>query len=99
MSIALIDTTTMDFETLARITGQKTESNGPNLPRLTINREDQDGDKNEIPMGAYAVKTDKGVVYSKTATFRPLLNTFQYMVYDAECVNPRGGKGMFTNKT
>jgi hypothetical protein len=89
----------MDFETLARLTGQKTASNGPTLARLTINREDQDADKNEIPMGTYAVKTDKGVVYSKTATFRPFLNTFQYMVYDAEAANPRGGKGMFTNKT
>jgi len=99
MSTALIDTATMDFETMARLTGQKTESNGPNLPRLTINREDQDNDKNEIPMGTYAVKTDKGVIYSKKATFRPFLNTFQYMVYDAEAANPRGGKGAFTNKT
>ena len=56
------------------------------MPRLTINRQPEDDEGNKLPVGTYAVY-DSGIesmVYGKPATFRPFLNAFQFMEYDAE---------------
>ena len=56
------------------------------LPRLTINRQPEDDGGNKLPVGTYATY-DSGIesmVYGKPAIFRPFLNSFQFMEYDAE---------------
>ena len=66
--------------------GQDVGQTGTGLPRLTINRQPEDDEGNKLPVGTYAVY-DSGVesmVYGKPATFRPFLNAFQFMEYDAE---------------
>ena len=66
--------------------GQDVGQTGTGLPRLTINRQPENDEGNKLPVGTYAVY-DSGVesmVYGKPATFRPFLNSFQFMEYDAE---------------
>jgi len=66
--------------------GQDVGQTGTGLPRLTINRQPEDDEGNKLPVGTYAVY-DSGIesmVYGKPATFRPFLNAFQFMEYDAE---------------
>ena len=66
--------------------GQDVGQTGTGLPRLTINRQPEDDEGNKLPVGTYAVY-DSGVesmVYGKPATFRPFLNSFQFMEYDSE---------------
>ena len=66
--------------------GQDVGQTGTGLPRLTINRQPENDEGNKLPVGTYAVY-DSGVesmVYGKPATFRPFLNAFQFMEYDAE---------------
>ena len=86
------DTQLQNFEKLStsqimEMIGQEAGQTSPNtLPRLTINRQPEDDDGNQIPVGTYAVY-DSGVesmVYGKPAIFRPFLNSFQFMEYDAE---------------
>ena len=86
------DTQLQNFEKLStsqimEMIGQEEGQTSPNtLPRLTINRQPEDDDGNQIPVGTYAVY-DSGVesmVYGKPAIFRPFLNSFQFMEYDAE---------------
>ena len=66
--------------------GQDVGQTGTGLSRLTINRQPENDEGNKLPVGTYAVY-DSGVesmVYGKPATFRPFLNAFQFMEYDAE---------------
>ena len=66
--------------------GQDVGQTGTGLPRLTINRQPEDDEGNKLPVGTYAVY-DSGIesmVYGKPATFRPFLNAFHFMEYDAE---------------
>jgi len=66
--------------------GQDVGQTGTGFARLTINRQPEDDDGNKLPVGTYAVY-DSGVesmVYGKPATFRPFLNSFQFMEYDSE---------------
>ena len=62
------------------------QSSGTGLARLTINRQPEDDGGNKLPVGTYATY-DSGIesmVYGKPAIFRPFLNSFQFMEYDAE---------------
>jgi len=66
--------------------GQDVGQTGTGFARLTINRQPEDDEGNKLPVGTYAVY-DSGVesmVYGKPATFRPFLNSFQFMEYDSE---------------
>ena len=66
--------------------GQEGGQTGTGLPRLTINRQPEDDGGNKLPVGTYATY-DSGVesmVYGKPAIFRPFINAFQFMEYDAE---------------
>jgi hypothetical protein len=66
--------------------GQDVGQTGTGFARLTINRQPENDEGNKLPVGTYAVY-DSGVesmVYGKPATFRPFLNAFQFMEYDAE---------------
>ena len=66
--------------------GQEGGQTGAGLPRLTINRQPEDDGGNKLPVGTYSTY-DSGIesmVYGKPATFRPFINAFQFMQYDAE---------------
>ena len=66
--------------------GQDVGQTGTGFARLTINRQPENDEGNKLPVGTYAVY-DSGIesmVYCKPATFRPFLNAFQFMEYDAE---------------
>lgn len=88
----MTDTQVANFEQLSKsqimeMIGQEGgQSSGTGLPRLTINRQPEDDDGNKLPVGTYGVY-DSGIesmVYGKPAIFRPFLNSFQFMEYDAE---------------
>ena len=66
--------------------GQEGGQTGAGVPRLTINRQPEDDGGNKLPVGTYSTY-DSGIesmVYGKPATFRPFINAFQFMQYDAE---------------
>jgi len=54
------------------------------LPQLKINRDTEDNQGNEIPVGTYFVSQDEKAVYSKTAKFRAFINSYRYMIFDSE---------------
>ena len=78
-------------EEIMRMTGQDDGSviSTGTLSRLTINRSAEDDDGNQLSAGVYTVY-DSGVeskVYSikdKPIQFRPFINAYQYMEYDAD---------------
>jgi len=81
--LATIDNMTEDA--LLEFIGQGGSTMGPSVPSLQINRdaENDDGTK-QLPIGTYAVYSPehKKVVYSKTATLRPVMRAYQYRVWD-----------------
>ena len=98
MSNALAINETMDYATLAALTGQDMGMSS-GLPRLRANREPQDDKGNPLPLGALCVENKDGVtVYAaeekkqgnrtimtpKGVTFRPFINAYQYSIYDNE---------------
>ena len=78
-------------EEIMRMTGQDDGSiiSTGTISRLTINRAAEDDDGNQLSAGVYTVY-DSGIeakVYSTKDTaiqFRPFINAYQYMEYDAE---------------
>ena len=86
MSNELANITTMSNEDIMKAIGQDDGAKRVGVPRLTINRNPEDDDGNQLPMGAYSVfHSDVGQnVYGKPAYFRPFLNTMQYMQYSPE---------------
>tara|TARA_R100001377_G_C3186205_1_gene108670 strand:+ start:349 stop:1197 length:849 start_codon:yes stop_codon:yes gene_type:complete len=66
--------------------GQEKSSTGNFLPKLAINRFPENDDGAEVPVGSYGVYVPEldGMAYGKPVTFRPFMNTYQYMKYDAE---------------
>lgn len=75
----------MSYDELAKITGQGASGNGgPVFPRLGVNREAEDDDGNPLPVGTFFFRdADGNKHFSKTAKFRPFINTYQYQIYDA----------------
>ena len=67
-------------EQIMSMIGQEKSSTGNFLPKLSINRFPENDD------GSYAVYVPEldSVAYGKPVTFRPFINAYQYMKYDAE---------------
>jgi hypothetical protein len=67
--------------------GQDSGSDNENIvPRLTINRNPEDDNGNQLPIGSFTVydsSTNKNY-YGKTVTLRPFISGMQYMHYDPE---------------
>jgi type I restriction enzyme M protein len=50
-----------------------------------VNRDHEDDNGNPLPAGSFLVtRADDQKVYAKTVKFQPLLNAFQFILYDAE---------------
>lgn len=83
MTTELVTIDNMDEAALLDFIGQGAKT-GPNVPSLTINRDAENDDGKQLPIGTYAAYSTehKKVVYSKTAILRPVMRTFQYRVWD-----------------
>ena len=86
MSNELANITTMSNEDIMKAIGQDDGAKRVGVPRLTINRNPEDDDGHQLPMGAYSVFNSEigQVVYGKPVNFRPFLSTMQYMQYSPE---------------
>ena len=86
MSNELANISTMSNEDIMKAIGQDDGSKRVGIPRLTINRNPEDDDGNQLPMGAYSVFHNEvgQIVYGKPIKFRPFINTMQYMQYSPE---------------
>ena len=78
-------------EEIMKMTGQDDGSqiSSGSLPRLTINRTSEDDDGNALRTGVYTIydSESEARVYGlkdKSVHFRPFINAYQYMEYDAE---------------
>lgn len=93
MSNELTLTTDATFDQIALLTGQQTGQARSSLAKFTINRDFDTPEGKQIPPGTYKISDYNGKpVYSKTAKFRPYINAFQYIIYDA-------ATNTFPNKT
>ena len=86
MSNELANIKTMSNEDIMKAIGQDDGTKRVGVPRLTINRNPEDDDGHQLPMGAYSVFNSEigQVVYGKPVNFRPFLSTMQYMQYSPE---------------
>ena len=86
MSNELANLKTMSNEDIMKAIGQDDGTKRVGVPRLTINRNPEDDDGHQLPMGAYSVFNSEigQVVYGKPVNFRPFLSTMQYMQYSPE---------------
>ena len=73
-------------EQIMSMIGQEKSSTGNFLPKLSINRFPENDDGAEVPVGSYATHVPEldSIAYGKPVTFRPFINAYQYMKYDAE---------------
>ena len=73
-------------EQIMSMIGQEKSSTGNFLPKLSINRFPENDDGAEVPVGSYPVYVPEldSIAYGKPVTFRPFINAYQYMKYDAE---------------
>jgi|TARA_R100001443_G_scaffold25549_2_gene38416 hypothetical protein len=73
-------------EQIMSMIGQEKSSTGNFLPKLAINRFPENDDGAEVPVGSYGVYVPEldSMAYGKPVTFRPFMNAYQYMKYDAE---------------
>lgn len=81
-----------DFEQIAKETGANINTSPAIIPTLKINREAETETGQRIPTGTFFVSQGDVAVYGKPVTFRPFINTFQYLEYDA-------GANKYPNKT
>jgi len=86
MSDELANINTMSNADIMKAIGQDDGTRRVGVPRLTINRNPEDDDGNQLPMGSYAVFNSEigQMVYGKPVSFRPFLSTMQYMQYSPE---------------
>ena len=86
MSNELANIKTMSNEDIMKAIGQDDGTKRVGVPRLTINRNPEDDEGHQLPMGAYSVFNSEigQVVYGKPVNFRPFLSTMQYMQYSPE---------------
>ena len=82
--IANIDN--LSSEQIMSMIGQEKSSPGSFLPKLSINRFPENDDGAEVPVGSYATYVPEldGIAYGKPVTFRPFINAYQYMEYNAD---------------
>jgi len=76
----------LSSEQIMSMIGQEKSSTGNFLPKLSINRFPENDDGAEVPVGSYSVYVPEldAVAYGKPVTFRPFINAYQYMKYDAD---------------
>jgi len=83
----LLNLKSMSKEEIMKAIGQDSGSDNENIvPRLTINRNPEDDNGNQLPIGSFTVydsSTNKNY-YGKTVTLRPFISGMQYMHYDPE---------------
>ena len=86
MSNELSNLNTMSNEDIMKAIGQDDGTKRTGVPRLTINRNPEDDDGNQLPMGAYSVFHNEigQTVYGKPIIFRPFISSMKYMQYDTE---------------
>ena len=86
MSDELANINTMSNADIMKAIGQDDGTRRVGVPRLTINRNPEDDEGNQLPMGSYAVFNSEigQIVYGKPVSFRPFLSTMQYMQYSPE---------------
>ena len=76
----------MSNDDIMKAIGQDDGTKRTGVPRLTINRNPEDDDGNQLPMGAYSVFHNEigQTVYGKPIIFRPFISSMKYMQYDTE---------------
>lgn len=84
----LINLKTMSKEEIMKAIGQDS-GGGENeniIPRLTINRNPEDDNGNQLPIGNFTVydSRENKNYYGKSVTLRPFISGMQYMHYDPE---------------
>jgi hypothetical protein len=83
----LINLNKMSKEEIMKAIGQDSGSDNENIvPRLTINRNPEDDNGNQLPIGNFTVydTRENKNYYGKTVTLRPFISGMQYMHYDPE---------------
>jgi len=82
-----------DAEALMEASGQGGNSNRQvGLPRININYDAETEDGQTLPRGAWKMYLDGRFIYAEKVTFRPILRTFEYSVWDQE-------SGTFSSKS
>lgn len=82
-----------DAEALMEASGQGGNTNRQvGLPRLNINYDAETEDGKTLPRGAWKMYLDGRFVYADKVSFRPILRTFEYSVWDQE-------SGTFSSKS
>ena len=82
-----------DAEALMEASGQGGNSNRQvGLPRLNINYDAETEDGKTLPRGAWKMYLDGRFIYADKVSFRPILRTFEYSVWDQE-------SGTFSSKS
>lgn len=103
MSTEITTTTSYSYEAMARMMGQHVSTTF--LPGLKINTKASvtvDGKKKRLDPGVFCVDKDGETVYAiegQPVYFRPLIQRYQYIRYDAEFVRDDGNKGAVINKS
>lgn len=83
----LINLKEMSKEEIMKAIGQDSGSENENIiPRLTINRNPEDDNGNQLPIGSFTVydSRENKNYYGKSVTLRPFISGMQYMHYDPE---------------
>lgn len=84
-STNLVTIDTANDAELAVLTGQSSgEDKAYTFGFLGVNRELEDDDGHQLPVGQFRVLNGGASVFSPTVIVRPFLNVFQYSIYDAE---------------
>lgn len=75
-----------DREALMALIGQGETEDKPKtgLTRLNINYDTDDDEGNTLKKGTWKVYHDGEFVYSDSVTFRPMMRTYEWTVYDSE---------------
>lgn len=82
-----------DAEALMEASGQGGNSNRQvGLPRININYDTETEDGKTLPRGAWKMYLDGRFIYAEKVTFRPILRTYEYSVWDQE-------SGTFSSKS
>lgn len=82
-----------DAEALMEASGQGGNSNRQvGLPRININYDAETEDGQTLPRGAWKMYLDGRFIYADKVSFRPILRTFEYSVWDQE-------SGTFSSKS
>ena len=80
----------MTYEQIAELTGAYVKTTI--FPRLIVNRDPEDEKGNKLDMGSFCISQNENNIYSKTATFRTYINSYQYAEFDQAAKT-------FTNKS